>query len=56
MSTVRVAPVTNPVKSYECEKDREVVPTSDTYSWTFETHIFSIGQPDHGGDVNIFAV
>ena len=33
-----------------------MVPTSDTYSWTFETHIFSIGQPDHGGDVNIFEV
>ena len=49
--TRRVNLVTNPVKSHEQGKDREVFTTSGTYSWLFVTHN---RQPSHGGDRKIY--
>ena len=54
--TRRVNLVTNPVISREWGKDREVFTTSGTYPWSFATHIFHNGQPNHGGDCKIFEV
>jgi hypothetical protein len=45
--------VINPVINHECGKDREVLTTSETYSWSFVTQIFYNGQPSHGGDRKI---
>ena len=36
--------------------NREVLTTSGTYPWSFVTQIFHSGQPNHGGDHNIFEV
>jgi len=33
-----------------------VFTTSGTYRWSFVTHIFHNGQPNHGGDRKIFEV
>jgi len=41
---------------YTGEKDLEVITTSGTYPWTFETQMFSTGQPSNGGDVKTFEV
>ena len=54
--TRRVDLVTNPVISHEWGKDREVITTSGTYTWSFVTQIFQNGQPSHGGDRKIFEV
>jgi hypothetical protein len=54
--TRRVNLVTNPVISREWGKDREVFTTSGTYPWSFATHIFHNGQPNHGGECKIFEV
>ena len=54
--TRRVNLVTNLVISREWGKDREVLTTSGTYPWSFVTQIFHNGQPNHGGDRNIFEV
>jgi hypothetical protein len=48
--TRRVNLVTNPVISHEWGKDRDVLVTNGTYSWSFVTQIFHNGQPSHGGD------
>ena len=37
-------------------KGREMFTTSETYPWSFVTHIFHNGQPSHGGDRTIFEV
>ena len=54
--TCRVNLVTNPVRSHEWGKDREVLTTSGTYPWSLVTQIFHNGQPSHGGDRKIFEV
>ena len=54
--TRRVNTVTNPVISHGRGKDREVLTTSGTYSWSFVTHIFHSSQPSHGGDRKTFEV
>ena len=54
--TRRVNLVTNPVISREWGKDREVFTGSGTHPWSFVTQIFHSGQPNHGGDRNIFEV
>ena len=41
--------------SHERGKDWEVF-TSGTYSWSFVTQMFHIGQPSHGGDHKTFEV
>jgi hypothetical protein len=50
--TRRVNLDTNPVISYQWEKDRELFMTSGTYPWSFVTQIFHSGQPSHGDDFN----
>ena len=52
----RVNLVTNPVISRKWGKDWEVFTTSETYPWSFVTHIFHNGQPSHGGDRKTFEV
>jgi hypothetical protein len=52
--TRRVNLVTNPVKSREWGKDRQVFTTSGTYLWSFVTQIFHNGQPSHDGDCKTF--
>ena len=42
--------------SHEGGKDQEEFETSETYPWSFVTQIFHNGQPNHGGDRNIFEV
>ena len=42
--TCRLNLVTNPVKSHEQVKDREVFTTSVTYPWSFVTQIFHNGH------------
>jgi hypothetical protein len=37
-------------------KDREVLTTSGTYTWSFVTQIFHNGQPIGGGDRKTFKV
>jgi hypothetical protein len=54
--TSRVNLVTNPVKSHERGKNREVFTTSGTYPWSFVTQIFHNGQPSRGGDSKTFEV
>jgi hypothetical protein len=36
--------------------NREVATARETYPWSFVTQIFHNGQPNHGGDRNIFEV
>jgi len=50
----RVNLLTNPVKSHEWGKDREVIATSGIYPWSFVTQIFHNGEPSHGGDRKTF--
>jgi hypothetical protein len=54
--THRVNLVTNPVIINEWGKNREVLTTSGTYSWSFVTQIFHNGQPSHGDDIKTFEV
>jgi hypothetical protein len=48
-ATHRVNLVANSVISRQRGKDREVLTTSETYTWSFVTHIFHNGQPSCGG-------
>jgi IMP cyclohydrolase len=54
--TCSVNMLTNPVISYECDKDREVLTTNGTYPWSFVTQILHSGRPNRGGDRERFQV
>jgi hypothetical protein len=54
--TRRINLATNPVISHERGKDRKVLTTSGTYSWSIVTPVFHSGQPSRGGDRKTFDV